>query len=68
MTNTLSQNSTDNSLHVAGFSAVQSNPSDLHDIGQDLEITANDYIAGLPIDAGAEYEFNYQLTITRKKL
>lgn len=68
MTNTLTQNSNDNSLNVASFSGEAVNPADYKDIGQDLEVTSNDFIGQLPVEAGAEYEYSYQLIITRKKL
>lgn len=67
MTNTLTQDATDNSLNIRQFQGRMEDPADIKDIGQDLEVTNNDAIAGMGIDAGAVYDYDYILTIVRKK-
>lgn len=68
MENILSEVAVDNSLHISQFRGVFITPGDEKDIGQDLEVTANDYIASLPIETNCEYSYNYELIITRKKV
>lgn len=54
--------------HAAKFTAEVTNPSDLKNIGQDLEVESNEYTSGLPVETEAEYKYSYELLIYREKL
>lgn len=67
MENTISHDSGNSDLNVRKFTGRMENPADVKDIGQDLEVTSNDTIAGMGIDAGAVYDYDYELLVIRKK-
>lgn len=68
MDSRISYNANDNSLNVRTFGGFMSNPNDVKDIGQDLEVTCNDAIAGMTEGAGVTYEYSYELVLTRKEI
>lgn len=68
MENTLSKITGDGKLAIGEFTNEVENPADYKDIGQDLEITSNDYIAGLPTIANTNFRYIYKLQIIREAI
>jgi hypothetical protein len=68
MTNTLSKISPDDKLAIAEFTGEMETPGDLKDIGQDLEVTCNDYTASLPVNVNTEYRYIYKLQVIREEI